>query len=407
MWLLKKDVAEALNRFRIERGGRITAEEREQWSAATAHVSSQKSALEMPRIMQKSGKTATIRVEGVLTKKRDIWAWLFYGANTAYTEIQSALAVAEADSEITEVIFDIDSPGGNVDGWFDCLGAIENFSKKMSVKSACSCSAAYGIACATGGKIEAANRGSEFGSVGVAVTYLHDEALIDITSTEAPDKRPDPTTEEGKAVIRKELDAIHGLFADVVARGRGTTVADVNENFGRGGVLIASDAKKRGMIDSIAQPQGARRTTAAAAGAASQPRKNKMDENELKAQHPELYAAVFAKGKAEGNKAGFEEGQASERKRVQAHLKLAEATGATKVAHEAIAAGKSTMDEEVFAEYQAAAFKRNAVADRDDDAAAAAAATKDAANGSGETAEKDLGDSIVAVLDGGKSQVKA
>lgn len=399
MWLLKKEVAEAIERERVSRGGRITAEERQQWEASTG---AEKSALDMPRIMSKAGKSAEIRVEGVLTKNRDIFAWLFYGANTSYREIQSALAAAESDRDVKDVVLYIDSPGGHVDGWFDCLGALEAFSKPIRVKSVCACSAAYGIACAAGGKIEAVNQGSEFGSVGVAVTYFHDEALVDITSTNAPDKRPDISTEEGRAVVRKELDAIHELFADVVARGRGKSVDDVNENFGRGAVLIAGEAKKRGMIDSIAQPAKAQRKTADAAGSAQQPlRKNKMDEQELKAQHPDLYAAVLAKGKAEGKDEGLKEGSEKERKRVQAHLKLAETTGAVKVAHEAIASGKSTLDEDVHAEYLSAALKQRDISARDSDAEAAASATA----GAGAAVEKDLGDNIVALLDAGKDKV--
>lgn len=401
-WLLKKDVAEAMQRERAVRGGKVTADERERWSAA---VGDEKSVLDTPRIMVKAGKTAEIRVEGVLTKNRDIWAWLFYGANTSYREIQAALAAAESDPEIRDVVLYIDSPGGHVDGWFDCLGALESFSKTIRVRSAYACSAAYGIACAAGGKIEAVNAGSEFGSIGVAVMYIHDEAFIDITSTDAPDKRPDPTTEEGKAVIRKELDAIHELFADVVARGRGTTVKDVNENFGRGGVLIAKEAKKRGMIDSIAQPQGAQRRTAAAVGAAPQPRKKQMDESELKAQHPELHAAVFAKGKAEGKKEGSEEALTAERDRVEAHLTYGKECGALDTAIAAVLDG-TDLTKTVMARYMTAGRNKVDREDRDKDASVASDATAGAEGQGGSAEVADLGDQIVSQLEAGKGQVK-
>lgn len=76
-------------------------------------------------------------------------------------------------------------------------------------------------------------------------------------------------------------------------------------------------------------------------------KEQKMDLKTLKAQHPETYEAAV------------QEGVNNERKRVNAHLKLAESSGAMDVAKKAIASGVSTMDEEVHAEYLAAGMNRS------------------------------------------------
>jgi ATP-dependent Clp protease protease subunit len=116
----------------------------------------------------------------------------------------------------------------------------------------------------------------------------------------------------------------------------------------------------------------------------------KMNEAELKAQHPDLYDAVFAKGETAGRAAG----QTAERSRVNAHLKMAKTTGAVDVAHAAIASGASVLDEEIHADYMSASIARGAQAQTQLDSSAASAALD------GTTpvvpAVVDVGDQIVA-----------
>lgn len=395
MWLLKQGLAERYERTRATL--RFTAEDEKRFKEGGEPASTAKA--QLPRIAVAAGSNMEIAIEGALTKKRDFFAWLFFGANTSYRDIQSALAMAEQDPAIKTVVLNIDSPGGHVDGLFDLLGTLQAFTKKVEVKASLAASAAYAIAAVAPGKITATNVAAEVGSIGVAASYYVDDGIVDIASTDAPKKRPDVTTEEGKAVVREELDAIHAIFVDAIAKGRGTTVADVNENYGRGAVLLAEEAKHRGMIDSIAKPPSPA-TRKASADAEVRRREKTMNEEELKAQHPELYAAIVEKARCAGKAVGAEEGraagEATERKRVLAHLKLADTTGATKVARDAIESGASTMDEGVFADYQAAAFKRSAIADRQQETDAAAGAAAGASTPEAEG--KDLGDRVADAM---------
>src|SRR5690606_155465 len=131
--------------------------------------------------------------------------------------------------------------------------------KPISTRSAYAASAAFGIA-ANGGKIQAQTRVSEFGSIGVVQAFLVDEHVVEVTSTDAPKKRPDVTTDEGKAVVREELDPLHEEFVAAIARGRTragreTKPEEINASWGRGGMIIAEEAKRLGMIDK-APPRG-------------------------------------------------------------------------------------------------------------------------------------------------------
>lgn len=321
-----------------------------------------------PRNLSLAGDVADIRVEGVLTKRSNFLLWLFGFGNTSYEDIQSAISMARTNPDVKQVRFLVDSPGGEVEGLFDTLSAIEGLraEKKVSVRAVRALSAAYGIAAAAG-SIEAQNAAAEFGSVGVAADVLLPENFISLTNSDSPEKRPDLSTEEGRQVVVKHLDDVFAVFAEAIARGRDTTIQDVKENFGRGGILLAGDAKRRGMIDRIAKPalravpgKGAAARAenetdpTADPGGVQQPRKGKrtmeeMDEKTLRAQHPDLYEAVVQQG--------VQKGTSEERDRVCAHLTMGEQSGDLKTAFEAIRAGTG-MSLEMQARYMAAGMNR-------------------------------------------------
>jgi ClpP class serine protease len=410
-WFLKPEVMEAMQAGRALRY-QPTLEERARFADQMREAHAARDG-ESPRNLTIAGDTAEIAVDGVLTEKPDCIALLFGGGNTTYTSIRRSLAAADADPAVKSILLNISSPGGEVTGLFETLAAIEAVKKPMSVRASLAASAAYGIA-AVAGPIEAVTPASEFGSIGVAARMYLDDTAVDIASTEAPRKRPDARTEEGQEMVREELDAFHELFVDSIARGRSAakarefTVGTVNAEFGRGGVLLAEAAKKRGMIDGIAQQPRRRPTGKRAENEDNEvpdvaPEKHvetvPMNKDQLKAQHPELYAAVFEEGKVGGKAEGKAEGEASERKRVLAHLKLGEKTGAHQVARKAIESGASTMDEDVHADYMSAALDRRDVNARQEDAKIAGFALDGAQPVAGSEGSKDLGDQVVAELE--------
>jgi ClpP class serine protease len=230
-------------------------------------------AASQPECLTIAGDVAQITVDGLLTPQPDLWAWFVCG-NTAYSDIRDALASAELNPVVQRIEWTIASPGGMVDGLFETLAAIESSTKPSNVRASMACSAAYALA-AMAGKIEATSPASEFGSVGVVRTYYADgpaaqELSIDVTSTAAPNKRPDVTTPEGQATVRGELDVQHDLLVDAIARGRtrngtATSPSDVNAKFGQGGSVFAEGARAAGMIDVVPprSPQAARSSRAA------------------------------------------------------------------------------------------------------------------------------------------------
>lgn len=220
-------------------------------------------AADKPRALDVQGKTAVIRVEGVLTAAPDLMAELYGEPNTTYPDLRAALASAMADPSVRDVSWVIDSPGGQVDGLFALLDDIEDAKasgrKPMKAIGVNAQSAAYGIAAAVG-EIHAASRTSMFGSVGVATSGFVSGGMcgtvVDLTSSDAPDKRPNLATAEGKAVVVRELDQIAEEFMSSIARGRGTTRDAVAAGYGRGASMLARHALAAGMIDHVADARG-------------------------------------------------------------------------------------------------------------------------------------------------------
>lgn len=213
-------------------------------------------------VLDVAGSTATIAVRGVLLPQR---AWLldaFGVSQTGYDEITDAIAKARADRSVAAVRFDIASPGGAIDGLFEALDAVRALraEKRTSVISTLAASAAYALAAAAG-PITARTEADAFGSIGIVATYAVNDGAVDVTSTDAPNKRPDVRSEAGRAAVRAYLDQVHELFAEAIATGRGVSVATINTNYGRGGVMTARAALKAGVIDAIASTTTSASTT--------------------------------------------------------------------------------------------------------------------------------------------------
>lgn len=206
-----------------------------------------------PSPLSVAGSTARIDVEGVLTEKPDFFAELFGDGNTTYSDIEAALIAAVKDSRVQTIELHVNSGGGTVAGLFSCLDSIKAArasGKKMLAVCEQAQSAAYAIAAATG-RIEARGVSSAFGSIGVAASFYLSDRVVDITSTDAPHKRPDIRTEEGKATVREYLDETSDLFVAAIAAGRGTSAEKVRKNYGGGKSFLAETAKAHGMIDLI------------------------------------------------------------------------------------------------------------------------------------------------------------
>lgn len=381
LWLLERT---SLARLREAQQSFRDTEAVVRWNAEQAAAETAASSDGLPKGLTLSGGTATVRVEGVLTKRPDFWAQFFGSSNTTYSSIRNALQFAASSAEVSEIVFSIDSPGGSADGLIELLESIASVrqqnTKKMRVVADQAQSAAYGIAAAVG-PITARNRGAPFGSIGTAVSYYLDENVVDLTNTHSPDKRPNLATDEGKAVVVRYLDQINHEFASAIAGGRGVPLSRVTDGYGRGASMTAAEALRLGLIDNIA-------TTAPRAVPSNQGKN-------MPATPEETERAA--------RNAAVQEGVTQERDRVLGHLTMGESSGDMTIALEAIRSGAG-MTIELQSRYMSAAMNRAARGQRQAESNTAETQLANVGAGSPASASStttgDLGDQVVAKLQG-------
>jgi ClpP class serine protease len=229
-----------------------------------------------------------------------------------FTEISGATSIeglakdfqaALDDDGVESIILDIDSPGGAVTGINEMGNIIRDARDVKNITayvSGTGASAAYWLASAASELVIDAT--ARVGSIGVVVAYpaKGDDDMIEIVSTASPNKRVDPSTDEGKKVVIEELDALANVFISTVARNRNVSEATVLKKFGRGGVLVGQDAVDVGMADRLGSFEkllteksnyGGSIMAMSQSGAV-------VSADSLKKDQPKVYEAIFEAGAA-------------------------------------------------------------------------------------------------------------
>lgn len=293
---------------------------------------------------------ATIQIKGPLYPKRNSWLDYWDEEYAVYSDIIADISEAKYKGA-KSIDFEIDSPGGYVDGLYDAMQAISSAGiPTRTIAGNTLASAAYMLASQTD-EIVCDSEVSTVGSIGIATTMYVSDRLVDITNSDSRKKRPDVTTDEGKKVVEEELDDFYSIYAELIASGRNTSVEAVKRDYGQGAVMTARTALQKKMIDGIMSNQPAE-SKAAKIGD-----KKSMDAKTLKEEHRATYDAIFNAGKEAGEK--------KERERVSAHLIAAEC-GDIEAAHEAIINGDGYSDL-VKAKHDAFARRKQMIQDRLDD----------------------------------------
>ena len=185
------------------------------------------------------------------------------GATTAEW-IGRAMDAAVADSSVSSIVLDVNSPGGVVQGTAEAATKIRNAAAAKRVDAVVNHMAASGgyWLASQATTISAAPNGV-VGSIGAM--WLHEDVSqaiekrgVRITSLRtAPFKNAGASWEgppsEGVIADRMAmLMEFHKQFVGAIAQGRGTTAENVDLNYGQGKMLLPSQAISVGMIDRVA-----------------------------------------------------------------------------------------------------------------------------------------------------------
>ena len=232
-------------------------------------------------------------------------------------DFKSAMDSDKVDS----IILNIDSPGGQVSGINEFAQMVYEARGKKPITAyvgGTAASAAYWIASAADKIVIDAT--ARLGSIGVVVAMRkQSDGLIEIVSTDSPNKRPNPETVEGRKEILKTADAIADQFIKIVARNREIETETVVSDFGHGGILVGDNAVQAGMADSL----GNLEILISDLSDKTTRRNIMLTREELKAnfkqivaEGPDLLEKFKTEAAQEGHDQGVKEGTTAERQRV-------------------------------------------------------------------------------------------
>jgi ClpP class serine protease len=271
---------------------------------------------------------AVVPIHGPLFRYANLFT-RFSGATSAES-LARDLGAAATDPLVREIVIDVDSPGGEINGIEETAKLIRAISQEKPVTALVSflgTSGAYWLASAAPRVITV--RTGVLGSIGTLLRMgdgSDEEGEIVFQSSQSPHKVIDPTTAEGAADIQTMLDSLAQVFIESVAEHRGVSVEKVMSDFGRGGVRVGDAAVEAGMADAtgtlegvIAElsgrgPRPGQIRPAASAGGHHSSRERTMPEETpsaekkapeitreyLESSHPRLVAAFREEGRVEG-----------------------------------------------------------------------------------------------------------
>ncbi len=284
---------------------------------------------------------AIIPVTGPLFRYANIFTAI--SGASSYELIARDFMSALENPQITSIILDIDSPGGEVNGVSELASMIfeaRGTKPIIAYASGDAASGAYWIASSADEIV--VSETSALGSIGVVGIYSGKSAkesaeTVEIVSSQSPHKRIDPTSDDGRAKLQTRIDSMADVFVSTIARNRDVTADHVLEHYGGGDVMIGTHAVNAGLADRIGSLERlitelsspktqSPRTTTMVEGffSSTQPKKEKkpMNLEQLKTDHPDLVASLHA------------EGSAKEKQRLKDILSCEAAEGRQKLAQE-------------------------------------------------------------------------
>lgn len=207
--------------------------------------------------LKMEGSGATIFVLGPLVRTD---ADAAYG-ETSYEAIRSSLQIALDDPSVETIELFINSPGGDVSGLPELAGFIEGAARQKKMYAwidGLGASAAYWLASATGDIRTSPS--AQVGSIGVL--YVHDDMTgflksffgIERTWMQAGKYKtvgaPKKLSEEEKAAIQAQLDAVYDKFTTFVASRMGLDLSEKGA-WADGRLFTGEKARDLGLVTDL------------------------------------------------------------------------------------------------------------------------------------------------------------
>lgn len=179
---------------------------------------------------------------------------------TSYGEIAAMLDAALADPQVSGILLDIDSPGGEASGSFELARHVREVATQKpvwAVANDAAYSAAYAIA-ASAQRLFVTETGG-VGSIGVIALHV-DQSVKDakegyhFTAITAGAHKNDysphePLSDAAKTELQGEVDRLYAIFTEHVAAMRGLDLAAVRAT--EAGLFFGTNAVAQGLADGV------------------------------------------------------------------------------------------------------------------------------------------------------------
>ena len=214
-------------------------------------------------VSNSGGGIAVLPLYGIVTQRGNMVDDVS-GAGTASTQqFSNLLRAALQDETVSQILIDIDSPGGSVYGVAELADEIVSARAQkpvVAIANSLAASAAYWIGCSASEFY--VTPGGEVGSIGVWQAHQDyskamDEAGVKTTLISAGKFKVEgnpyaPLDEEAQGFMQSRVDDYYAAFTKAVAKGRGVPISQVRDGMGQGRVLGADAALASSMVDGIA-----------------------------------------------------------------------------------------------------------------------------------------------------------
>jgi signal peptide peptidase SppA len=209
------------------------------------------------------GSVAVIPIVGIISNRMSMLDDISGPGGASVQKMTMQFRQAMEDTNCKAIVFDVDSPGGSVEGVMELATEIFNGRKQKpitAVSNSMACSAAYWLSSAASELV--CTPSGQCGSIGVYMIHsdeskaLENEGvkltLIKAGKYKAEGGPSEPLSAEARAAFQSKVDDYYGMFVKAVAQNRGATQAAVRDGFGQGRSLLASAAVKEHLADRVA-----------------------------------------------------------------------------------------------------------------------------------------------------------
>lgn len=220
-------------------------------------------------VQNREGRVAVLRLYGTIAPRAEAISDVSQSA-ALMTQFQAAFREVANDPDISAIILDVDSPGGQVDLVPETAAMIREARNPdrpiVAVANTLAASAAYWIA-SQADELVVTPSGA-VGSIGVYV--LHEDVsealaeagirctLISGGARKTEGNPFEPLGDEARRAMQANVEHYYGMFVSDVAKGRGVSASVVradpensDKHFGGGRAYPAKQAVKLGMADRV------------------------------------------------------------------------------------------------------------------------------------------------------------